>query len=118
MTLTELVRALAKQNEVLSLSRFNYLTKEATRKHYEATLVSQSNAKSHAERLNMAQSTKEWLEFQKELAKLESRYQFELFKYQILDKAFQSEYLKVKLDGQEIKKQGVEDERTDSYRPV
>lgn len=117
-SLNKLITALREQNKVLSIARFNYLSKEAEKRHYEAKLITEAIGKSHAEKVTLAQSSDDWVVFHRELAKLESRYQFELFKYQILDKEFQAEYLTRKQDGEEMKKSGAEDERRNDYRPL
>lgn len=104
--LVRLIEALNGQNKILSRARLNYLNKESERKHFEATEVLSSQGKSQAEKVTLAQSTNKWLEFHRELAKLESLYQFELFKFKILELNFQSEYLSAKQEGREIERAG------------
>ncbi len=94
--------ALNAQNEVLGRARNAYLTKEAERKHFEAVLVRKAEGKSHAERTINAQATEAWLTFMKDLARLESVYEFQKLKYEILDKEWQAHYLTHKLDGRAI----------------
>jgi hypothetical protein len=103
-TLAERLNALHKQNETLRKAREAYLLKEASRKHFEATLIRQAEGKSQAEKLINAQSKKEWLEFSKELAALESVFEFERLKWELLDKAYLAEHLSYKLDGDTIKR--------------
>ena len=95
------------QNATLSSARGAYLLKEAERKHCEATLIKAAEGKSQAEKAVNAQAAPEWAEFQLELARLENAYRFEELRYDILDKAFQAEYLSAKLDADTIKRQGV-----------
>ena len=97
--LIELLRQLEAHNEVLSIARSKYLGKEAERKHKEATLINSSQGKSHAEKVTLAQGTKEWLSFHRELAHLESDYQYELFKHEIMKLEYQARYLNQKQDG-------------------
>lgn len=116
--LNEVIKALRAQNKNTALSRFNYLSKEAERKHYEATLTLGASADSHNAKVTLAQSSKEWLEFHRELAKLESRYQFELMKLKILELEFQAQYLSIKQDGKDIGREGADDERRGDYRSI
>lgn len=113
-----LIKALHAQNKTLSMARFNYLTKEAERKHYEATEVRQAEGKSHAEKVTIAQGSEAWLTFHCELARLESRYQFELLKFKVMEFEFQAQYLSQKQDGKEIKRQGAEDESGNDYQDI
>src|ERR1700726_701497 len=116
MDLNKLIETLYKANEGLARSRHAYLMKEAERKHYEARLLSEASGKSHSEKLTIAQSSDDWLKFHKELARLESIYQFDLFKYRILESQFQATYLQTKQDGEHMKRTGAEDERGSDYR--
>lgn len=100
------VDALSKQNDTLGKARNAFLAKEASRKHFEATLVRAAEGKSHAEKLVNAQARLEWLEFQTALARLEAVFEFQKLKYDVLDKEYQAAYLQLKLDGPLIKKQG------------
>lgn len=94
------------QNEMLKSARLAYLLKEAERKHFEAQLIASAEGKSNAEKTINAQATKDWAEFQQELAVLQNAFEFEKLRYDILDKAFQAEYLSAKLDAETIKRQG------------
>lgn len=102
--LAERLNNLSAQNEALTKARGAYLLKEAERKHFEAALVNEMQGKSHAERLAQAQATQHWRMFQVELAKLETEFEFQKLRYDILDKAFQAEYLSAKLDADTIKR--------------
>lgn len=106
--LGELIERLNAQNKVLSRSRLNYLDQEAQRKHFEATEVLASLGKSQAEKVTLAQSSEKWLSFHRELAKLESLYQFELFKFKIMENEFLATYLECKQDGKDIDRAGKE----------
>lgn len=97
--LIELLTKLEGHNEVLAIARGKYLAKEAQRKYEEARLVKEAVGKSHAEKVTLAQSSKEWLIFHRELSQLESDYQYELFKHEILKLEYQARYLLQKQDG-------------------
>ncbi len=103
--LSVFTQTLETQNAVLGKARNAYLLKEAERKHFEAVLIRKAEGKSHAERLVNAQSTEAWVNFQKDLARLEAVFEFQKLKYEILDKNWQAEYLGQKLDGSTIKRQ-------------
>ena len=103
--LNELLEILERQNEILAKSRFNFLSMEASRKHFEAKLINKALGKSIVEKTTLAQSTVEWLKFHPKLAKLESIYEFERLKMSIMEKAWQSSYLTMKLDQSMILKQ-------------
>lgn len=104
--LAERLNNLNEQNETLKNARGRYLLKEAERKNFEARLVRGAIGKSHAERLILAQATNEWKQFHQELASLETELEFEKLRYDILDKAFQAEYLSAKLNADTIRRQG------------
>lgn len=97
---------LSEQNATMKVAGDAYRLKEAERKHFEATLIKAAEGKSHAEKTVNAQATQEYLEFHQELARLESEYDFQKLRYDILDKAWQSEYLTCKIDNETIKRQG------------
>lgn len=96
--LSDLISHLHKQNEILGKARDAYLSKDAEKKHFEATLTSNAKGKSHAERVTAANADKSFLEFHKSLARLEAVFKFQELKFQILEKEFQSGYLQLKLD--------------------
>lgn len=90
---------------VLSRARDAYLAKEAERKHFESKLVDESPGKSHAERVIKAQAREEWLAFHKKLNRLLSIWEFQKLKYEILDKEWLAQYLTLKSDDAQIKRQ-------------
>lgn len=104
--LAERLNNLNAQNDILKAARLAYLLKEAERKHYEAALIREAEGKSHAERVANAQATQHWRMFHVELSKLETEFEFQKLRYDILDKAFQAEYLSAKLDADTIRRQG------------
>ncbi len=104
--LADRLNALSKQNETLSAARSLFLLKDAEKKHFEANLIRHAGGKSHAESVVIAQSTNEWLVFQRELAGLESNFEFQKLKFEILDKAWLAEYATYKIDERVIRKQG------------
>lgn len=103
--LAEIIAMLQKQNDTLGAARNAYLAKEAERKHYEATLIAGAQGKSHAERAINAQATLAWLEFAKDLARLEAVFEFQKLKYDVLDKEFQALYLEAKFNAPVIRRQ-------------
>jgi hypothetical protein len=105
-TLAERLNNLNLQNDKLLIARGEYLIKEAERKHFEATLIQSAEGKSQAEKSVNAQATLDWANFHRQLAILENAFRFEELRYDILDKAFQAEYLSAKLDNETIKRQG------------
>jgi hypothetical protein len=102
--LDPITRALDEQNNVLGKARNEYLLKEAERKHFEASLVKVAEGRSHAEKLVNAQATKDWVTFQKELARLESVYEFQKLRFEIMDKEWLAQYASMKLDERAIKR--------------
>jgi outer membrane PBP1 activator LpoA protein len=101
-----LIEMLEKQNIILARARKAYLLMEASRKHEEAKLTKQALGKSHAEKVINAQSEEVWLKFHLELARLESIFEFQKMKMEILNKSWLEEYLTKKLDDGLIRKQG------------
>lgn len=93
------------QNQVLAIIREAWLLKEAEKKHFDSCLVNSSIGKSHVDKLSIAQGLRIYLEFHQELAKLESTFQFEQLKFNILEKQYQALYLGVKTDNATISKQ-------------
>lgn len=89
---------------VLGRARDAYLAKEAERKHFESKLIRYAEGKSNADRMVAAQSTDAWLVFHKELARLESVFEFQKLKYEILDKEWLAQYSTLKLDEKLIKR--------------
>ncbi len=102
--LRECLNRLEALNDTLGRSRFSYLTKEAERKHFEASLVRNAAGKSHAEKLVSAQSSEQWLRFHKDLARLESVYEFQKFKMEILNKEYLAIYATYKVESDHLKK--------------
>lgn len=102
--LDQLIEALYAHNLVVSKARYRLLTKEAERKNFEANLIKNAIGASQSERTTEAQATSAWLEFHKELAKLQSVYEFQKFKLEILDKEWLAEYLSRKSDERQIKR--------------
>lgn len=94
------------QAVMLSRARDLYLAKEAERKHFESKLIASAEGKSHAERVIKAQATNEWLKFHKDLARLLSVFEFQKLKYEICDKEWLAQYLTLKSDDAQVKRQG------------
>lgn len=102
--LSALTTALHKQNDILSKARHDYLLWEAARKHTEAVLTQQAAGKSFAEKTMNAQGTKDWLEFHLKLARLESVFEFQKLKYEVLDREWLAQHQAFKLDHETIKR--------------
>lgn len=103
--LDDVRQMLEEQAIVLSRARDKYLAKEAERKHLEARLIQAAAGKSHAERTINAQASEDWLKFHKELARLESVFEFQKLKYELLDKEWLAQYMTAKLDDGLVKRQ-------------
>ncbi len=103
--LKECIERLDAQNDVLGKARFDFLTKDAEKKHFEATLIQRSEGKSHAEKSVNAMATSEWREFHKDLARLESVFEFQKLKWEILDKCFLATYATFKIEEKLIRRQ-------------
>lgn len=104
--LDPITQALELQNNTLGKARNDYLAKEAERKHFEATLITSVEGKSIAEKTIKAQAMPEWLQFAKDLARLEAVYEFQKLRYEILDKEWLAQYASMKLDERTIRKAG------------
>lgn len=102
--LDDILEKLRAQNSALGKARYAFLTKESERKHLEATLILAAHGKSHAEKTTLAQSTKDWLEFHRDLARKESIYEFERFKAEIMKLEFQAQYLDLKTDTDSLRR--------------
>lgn len=97
-SLRGIIDKLEKQNDLLGKARNAFLMVESEKKHFEATLVQQSQAKSHADRVTDAHSSEKWLAFHKNLARLQAVYEFQKLKFEILNKEYLAEHLSLKLD--------------------
>lgn len=102
--LDDIKALLEAQGRVLSRARYEYLSKEAERKHREATLIKGAEGKSVAEKTLNAQATDDWLVFHRDLAKLEAIYEFERLKMELLRLEFQAQYLSLKQDQNQIER--------------
>lgn len=102
---SEVISHLNTLNDQLGAARNAFLLKDAEKDHFEATLIIEAVGKSNAERVIQAQARIEWLEFHKELARLEAAYEFLKLKFRVLEHEFQSQYLETKLNEELIKKQ-------------
>lgn len=104
--LQRIIAMLLRQNETLGKARFDYLDMEAERKHFEGNAIKSAGGMniSHAQATTWAQSTKEWLDFHKKLARLEAIFEFEKLKFEVLSKEFLAIHLSLKLDHETLKK--------------
>lgn len=102
--LSDLITALYGMNEILSKARHAFLEKEAEKKHFEALLTKTAEGKSHAEKSMNAQAKESWAAFHKDLARLESIYEFQRLKFSVLEKEYQANYIQIKLDADLMKK--------------
>ncbi len=99
------IQALHWQANLVGKSRNEYLAKEAERKHFEATLIMAAKGTSQKEKEWMAQASKEWLIFQKELAKLEAIWEFQKLKFTVIEKEYFAQHQSLSLDAGLIKKE-------------
>lgn len=103
--LTQSIQDLYSQSTLLAKARHAFLLKDAEKSHWDARMINANPGKSYAEKSNNAKASEEWLSFHKELAKLESLFEFEKLKFSIMERDWQSQYLAMKLDESLIKKQ-------------
>lgn len=104
-SLEDLLSRLDAQADTLSRARHNFFAKEAGRKHFEAVMIRTADGTSHAQKVTNAEASEEWLGFHKNLAHLDSLYEYQKLKYEILKLKFQATYLMEKQDSDLIKKQ-------------
>ncbi len=102
--LSQTIQDLHSQSVVLAKARHAFLLKDAEKSHWEARMVNLAMGKSHAEKVNNAKAMPEWSGYHVELAKLESKFEFEKLKFSIMERDWQSQYLAMKLDETLIKK--------------
>ena len=100
-----ILTALEGHSVVLSKARHQYLVKEARRHHFESRLIQGATGKSVAEKTINARALAEWEAFQVELADIESRYQFELLKNELLNREYFAQLASLKIDAGLIGKQ-------------
>lgn len=98
------LNALTKQNEVLRDARLAYLLREASRKTFEARLIREAEGRSQAEKTMNAQAEQKWADFHHELAVLESEFEFQRLKYEVLEKAYLAEHATYKIEDSLIKR--------------
>lgn len=104
--LNKRLQNLERQVDMLTEARGKYLLKEGERKSFESRLIKESEGKSHVEKTVNAQATEEWLQFHVELAALETEYEHQKLRHDLLDKVYLAEHLSAKLDADTIKRQG------------
>ncbi len=92
------------QNDRMKQAEGEYRFKEAERKSFEAGLILSSTGKSHAEKSTQAQADQRWHEFQTDLAQLETEFNFQRRRYDILMNAFYAELNTFKREDELIKK--------------
>lgn len=92
------------QLDVLKAARTPYKLKQAQKKHIEHRLIRDALGKSHAERVTNAYASQLWEEFAMDLARLEDTYEHELLKFEVLKVDYQTKYLLMKEETEQIKK--------------
>lgn len=105
-TLAERLNKLNEQNDILSRKERIFLGLDANKKVMAAQLFLKAQGKSVAEKEAVAFSGEDWQNFVKGLAQVESEYLFERRRFDILEKAFQAEYLTMKRESDIIPKHG------------
>lgn len=102
--LQDCVQRLNEQNDILGRVRDKYLKSESTRKHYEAKLIIGATGKSHAEKVTNAQGTEDWRKLEFDIAALESSYEFNKLKLEVLNKEYLALHLSLKIDSEVMRK--------------
>lgn len=82
-----------------------YLWLEAQKKSILAEITRKSEGKSFTERESNALATTDWKDFSRGLADKEAEFNRERRRYELLMKAFESEYQTYKIEAQVIRKQ-------------
>lgn len=95
------------QNEALKLAEGQYLLHEAKRKTMEAKIFAAAQGSSVKDREAFVHTDHEYIEFMKELAELETKFNFEKRRFDILTNAFYSEHSTFKREVGLIQKEGV-----------
>lgn len=103
--LQHIIAALSAKNIELGRARNDFLAKKAEKDWFEAGIVKMSPGESNAEKTMNAKSQQEWLEFHKRLNRLEAEFEFIKFQLKILELEYQAQYLALKQDEGQIKKE-------------
>lgn len=104
--LSEIIEMIYVQTDELGKARNNYLSKKAEKRNLEASLKKSALGDSQAERTMNADSSNEWLEFEKTLNRLEAIYEFQRDKLEVLNKEYQAQYLELKDNALAIRRSG------------
>jgi hypothetical protein len=104
-SLAERLNHLDEQKELLRQAEFEFRLKKADQESFENEMISQAAGESQAARKMNAARTKEWRAFQRELAVLETAFNHEKRKYDILTMAYYAEKDSMKIDSDMIKRQ-------------
>lgn len=95
------------QNDKLRQAEGEYLLKEAKRKTMEADILLTTMASNVAERQAKVHINEDYIVFMKELADLETKFNFEKRRYEILTNAFYSEHSTYKREMSLINNEGM-----------
>lgn len=104
--LDDIVKLCERQSEQLGIARNAYLGRKAEKRNLESRLQKESGGKSQAEREMLAYATQDWLDFEKDLARLEAVYEFQRDKLEVLNKEYQAQYLELKESERSMRRQG------------
>ena len=104
--LQDIVDMLDAQKDALGVARANFLSKKAEKRNLEARLRKAAEGASQAAREMHADATDEWLQFEKELNRLEAIYDFQRDKFEVLKLEYQAQYQEHKENGQLVRRQG------------
>lgn len=99
------IQALHGQANNVGRSRNDYLAKEAQRDHLKNTLILTAEGKSHAEKVTKALATKEWLDFNITVNKLQSIWEFQKLKFSVIEKEYFAQHQSLSLDAGLIRKE-------------
>lgn len=96
--------ALESQLDVLKEARDPFKIILGYKKHLEHRLIRDAAGKSHTEKVTNAYASIEWESFSSKLAKLESSYDHEHLKFDVLKINYQTQYFLAKEQNEQIKK--------------
>lgn len=92
--------------DALGRARNNFLSKKAEEGNLRSRLKNKApEGASQAEKTTFAESTEEFLEFERSLKRLEAIYGFQKDKMEVLNKEYLAQYLELKDNAEVVRKQ-------------
>lgn len=92
------LRKISEQVDELKKAQESYLTLKANEKSLEGKLFLEAEGKTVSEKEAKSYSSADWKSFAKGLAVAQAEYEFHKRRYELLMKAFDAEYLSMKID--------------------